>query len=158
MKVMLCYASKRKINDDENLLEDIIDILTLARKFNQENEIYGVLYYADNAFFQCLEGEQSTIESLYRNIEKDIRHHCVKRLCIIEIEKFRFKKWSMKYVEKDSMIDHYFKENGIEKFDPQKLDLHHLSNFIETLITVNQTNRKNRTRTGFNNRGITPFL
>ncbi|SSV71479.1 Sensors of blue-light using FAD family protein [Acinetobacter nosocomialis] len=55
MNVRLCYASQRNENN-EDLLQDLRDILTEARDFNDLNEICGVLYYADNAFFQCLEG------------------------------------------------------------------------------------------------------
>ncbi|MDU7369005.1 MAG: BLUF domain-containing protein [Acinetobacter baumannii] len=56
MNVRLCYASQRN-EKNEDLLQDLRDILTEARDFNDLNGICGVLYYADNAFFQCLEGE-----------------------------------------------------------------------------------------------------
>ena len=48
MNVRLCYASQRNENN-EDLLQDLRDILTEARDFNDLNEICGVLYYADNA-------------------------------------------------------------------------------------------------------------
>lgn len=52
MTVRLCYASQRnQLHPD--LLEDLQDILSIARDFNQLNQIYGVLYYADNAFFNA---------------------------------------------------------------------------------------------------------
>jgi hypothetical protein len=57
MNIRLCYASSRhELIDD--LIEDLSDILTVARDFNSKNDIFGVLYYANNAFFQCLEGEK----------------------------------------------------------------------------------------------------
>ncbi|MFC4953058.1 BLUF domain-containing protein [Acinetobacter puyangensis] len=156
MKARLCYSSRR--NEDENLIEDIIDILTVARKFNSENKIYGVLYYADNSFFQCLEGNKSDIESLFESIKKDPRHHSLKHLETTHIEKFSFKKWSMKYVDKNSDIDMFFKKNGSEKFDPQVLDLKILPLFLENLICVNQKESSSRLKKGIFNRGITPIF
>ncbi len=50
MNVRLCYASQRN-EKNEDLLQDLRDILTEARDFNDLNGICGVLYYADNAFF-----------------------------------------------------------------------------------------------------------
>ncbi len=69
MNVRLCYASQRNENN-EDLLQDLRDILTEARDFNDLNEICGVLYYADNAFFQCLEGEKEVVERLFEKIQK----------------------------------------------------------------------------------------
>lgn len=57
------------------MLQDLRDILTEARDFNDLNGICGVLYYADNAFFQCLEGEQEVVERLFEKIQKDQRHY-----------------------------------------------------------------------------------
>lgn len=45
---VLCQPTKWK---NEDLLQDLRDILTEARDFNDLNGICGVLYYADNAFF-----------------------------------------------------------------------------------------------------------
>jgi hypothetical protein len=41
MNIRLCYASSRhELIDD--LIEDLSDILTVARDFNSKNEIFGV--------------------------------------------------------------------------------------------------------------------
>lgn len=69
MNVRLCYASQRN-EKNEDLLQDLRDILTEARDFNDLNGICGVLYYADNAFFQCLEGEQEVVERLFEKFKK----------------------------------------------------------------------------------------
>jgi hypothetical protein len=50
MKIRLCYASSRHDSMDD-LIEDLSDILSVARDFNFKNDIYGVLYYANNASF-----------------------------------------------------------------------------------------------------------
>lgn len=57
MKIRLCYASTRKQSDND-LIEDLNDILNTARDFNSKNLVFGVLYYANNHFFQCIEGER----------------------------------------------------------------------------------------------------
>ncbi|WP_228139517.1 BLUF domain-containing protein, partial [Acinetobacter baumannii] len=75
MNVRLCYASQRN-EKNEDLLQDLRDILTEARDFNDLNGICGVLYYADNAFFQCLEGEQEVVERLFEKmalLHKDLK-------------------------------------------------------------------------------------
>ncbi len=85
MNVRLCYASQRN-EKNEDLLQDLRDILTEARDFNDLNGICGVLYYADNAFFQCLEGEQEVVERLFEKIQKDQRHYNIKWLCTYSID------------------------------------------------------------------------
>ena len=51
MIIRLCYASIRHESSND-LIEDLNSILSTARNFNRKNEIYGVLYYANNHFFQ----------------------------------------------------------------------------------------------------------
>ncbi|WP_044423093.1 AnBLUF65 family BLUF photoreceptors, partial [Acinetobacter nosocomialis] len=111
MNVRLCYASQRNENN-EDLLQDLRDILTEARDFNDLNEICGVLYYADNAFFQCLEGEKEVVERLFEKIQKDQRHHNVKWLCTYSIEENSFQRWSMKYVQRNTNIEAFFLKMG----------------------------------------------
>ncbi len=52
MKIQLCYASTRNLQS-EDLLQDLNDILTIARDFNSRHDICGVLYYADGSFFNA---------------------------------------------------------------------------------------------------------
>nr|WP_244926493.1 BLUF domain-containing protein [Acinetobacter terrestris] len=52
MIIQLCYTSK-KTSNDESILKDLRDILTEARDFNTRHEIHGVLYYADDYFFNA---------------------------------------------------------------------------------------------------------
>ncbi len=55
----LCYASC-STSDNDKLLEDLRNILKEARDFNVDHEIRGVLYFADQYFFQCLEGKKGS--------------------------------------------------------------------------------------------------
>lgn len=63
MLIQLCYASERVEHLNSDLLEDLSNILTKSKLFNQEQQIFGVLYYANGFFFQCLEGEKSQVEA-----------------------------------------------------------------------------------------------
>lgn len=47
--LQLCYASTR-VETEQDLLQDLSDILAIARKFNYEHQIYGALYYAHGKF------------------------------------------------------------------------------------------------------------
>jgi hypothetical protein len=87
MNIRLCYASSRhELIDD--LIEDLNDILTVARDFILND--FGVLYYANNAFFQCLEGKKFVYE-LFDRIKADCRHNSILEFNVVEIDKFSFK-------------------------------------------------------------------
>ena len=69
----LIYASKAVDNLCEN---DLIAILTTARKFNQLSYITGMLIYHHGFFLQIIEGEKADIINLfYSHITNDKRHH-----------------------------------------------------------------------------------
>ena len=53
---------------------DNLAILAIAKAFNAQNEISGILIYKDQTFLQLLEGPQDSVQSLYRKIRKDPRH------------------------------------------------------------------------------------
>ena len=73
MKIRLCYSSTR-VASDADLLQDLKDILTTSRAFNQQRHIHGVLYYSEGIFFQCLEGEREQLHALFDRIKQDPRH------------------------------------------------------------------------------------
>ncbi len=54
-----------------------------------------MLLYADNTFFQVLEGELSVVENLYRRISADPRHQRVMKLIQEPIEARDFSDWGM---------------------------------------------------------------
>lgn len=155
MNIRLCYASSRhELIDD--LIEDLSDILTVARDFNSKNEIFGVLYYANNAFFQCLEGEKVIVYELFDRIKADCRHNSILEFNVVEIDKFSFKNWSMKYVQKSSNVDIFFNQIGFDQFVPAAINEENLNKFIDVLLTENQTEVKRKI--GLNKRGTRPYL
>lgn len=136
MLMRLCYASVRL--DHQNLLQDLADILTTAMNFNSRNNICGVLYYAHNAFFQCIEGEEKNIRSLFDSIKKDKRHESVILLSTEYIEVPVFKKWSMNYVKANYQIDQFFKARKHSHFCPTALQADEVPEFIQLLLKKSQ--------------------
>ena len=156
MNVRLCYASQRN-EKNEDLLQDLRDILTEARDFNDLNGICGVLYYADNAFFQCLEGEQEVVERLFEKIQKDQRHYNIKWLCTYSIDEHSFQRWSMKYVQRNTNIETFFLNMGENTFKPLLLNQQNLKFFLNELLIAEQTKMNTVKKVGMVNRGVNPF-
>ncbi|MBJ9985717.1 BLUF domain-containing protein [Acinetobacter sp. S40] len=155
MKIQLCYASTRNPESDD-LLQDLNDILTIARDFNSRHDICGVLYYADGSFFQCLQGEKEIVEQLFSNIRRDERHCEIVSFEILEIEETNFKDWSMKYVQRNSEINKFFKSMNFQTFSPSILDTKTLPIFLNHLYDADQTQIKQKV--GMNNRGVNKYI
>ena len=89
----LIYASKAVDNLGEN---DLITILTTARKFNQLSYITGILIYHHGFFLQLIEGDKADIIDLfYSQIKNDKRHH---HICVFHegyARKREFPNWQM---------------------------------------------------------------
>ncbi len=145
MLLQLCYASCR-VELEQNLVQDLSDILEKSCSFNHLHDIYGVLYYAEGIYFQCLEGEQSAVEALFQTIAQDRRHHQIHRFPDRMIENIHFKKWSMKYVQQHSRISKFFNELGFKQFSPQQLNPQQLADLLALLLILQKTQHKARTK------------
>lgn len=146
MLIRLCYASQYQ-NTELGLLEDLRAILVTAREFNAEHEICGVLYYAKEHFFQCLEGEEQQVKAIYEKICMDTRHTVMKCFEIENIQQCRFSQWSMKYVKPDTAISKFFKKQDILGFKPQNLVQQQLPEFIHLLLQADSLSI-NKTKQG----------
>ena len=112
---------------------DVARILATSRANNRRTGLVGMLYYADGCFFQCLEGETSKVQSLYRTLLKDPRHKELKILASEPIKRLSFPDWTMKYVPADQHMRHLLEEHGFEHFDPYRFD-HHLVERVMQLL------------------------
>ncbi|WP_425919317.1 BLUF domain-containing protein [Acinetobacter sp. TSRC1-2] len=157
MLTQLCYASSR-VEDGNDLLQDLSDILASARSFNQAHTIYGVLYYAEGIYFQCLEGEQNQVEMLFAQISKDARHNQIYRFPDHVIEQIHFKQWSMKYVNQHGKITNLFKRMGLDKFSPHQLDYQQINQFLDLLLKMKETGHSTKARVGIKNRGYQNYF
>jgi len=119
--VQIIYISRSTFENTDtiNKIEpNIVRILAKSRINNRKNGLVGVLYFGDGAFFQCLEGDEDAINSLFAKIEKDPRHKDVKLISKKYISRLSFPDWAMKYAPLDEKISKYLRENGYQTFDP----------------------------------------
>jgi len=116
--------------------KDIGRILMQARKNNPALKIGGVLYFSNNYFFQCLEGEQKAVNRLYNKILADPRHKNVQSVSVKRINKRQFANWSMKYVASEDKVTRLLRENGITAFNPYKFDEDMIDKMLGLFTTV----------------------
>ncbi|TCB70994.1 BLUF domain-containing protein [Acinetobacter sp. ANC 4216] len=157
MLIQLCYASSR-VESGNDLLQDLSDILATARSFNQAHDIYGVLYYAEGIYFQCLEGEKQQLEGLFSKISQDARHHQIHRFPDHAIEEIHFKQWSMKYVNQHGKITTLFKKMGLDKFLPHQLNHQQINQFLDLLLRMEESGHTTKAKVGIKNRGYQNYF
>jgi nitrogen-specific signal transduction histidine kinase/CheY-like chemotaxis protein len=93
----LVYASRATDNFSEI---DLIDILKLARRENEKAGITGVLIYHNSYFLQMLEGEFTTLNTLFHeHICKDTRHNNIVTLFQEFKPKRDFPNWNMGFYD-----------------------------------------------------------
>ncbi|WP_111885702.1 BLUF domain-containing protein [Acinetobacter sp. CFCC 11171] len=155
--IQLCYASTR-VEQQFDLIQDLSDILVRARSFNNEQRIFGVLYYAEGRFFQCLQGEQAALEQLFQHITKDTRHRDIVRYPDQNIDQIDFSKWSMKYVNRHSEIASLFQRFGYSSFQPDVLNLEQIQAFLTTLLRLENVEQPVKLDLGYKNRGYQHYF
>ena len=115
------YASRstfKPFNTKDGVDVNIAQILQVARKNNQKNNLVGALYYGNGCFFQCLEGTKQDIDALYSKLLKDPRHKDLKVLLSEPIQERGFSSWEMKFATIDHEVRSFLREHNVHKFDP----------------------------------------
>ncbi len=74
---------------------ELEELLTQARRFNQEHDVSGLLIYRGGNFLQILEGPIEVLTRLYSRILHDKRHTDIRLLLHATIEKRMFERWHM---------------------------------------------------------------
>ncbi len=92
MLAHLAYVSARKNNCTE---EEIEKILISCKKNNPPLDITGVLLYSENKFIQYVEGESTSLMTLYDKIKKDVRHEKAVMISYSPISSRIFPSWHM---------------------------------------------------------------
>ena len=114
-QAMSTYAQERSI-DDKTITIDCVttwqsfralgtewtDLLTRSRQRNSLLNVSGMLIYKDGNFMQLLEGDQATVEALYRRIDKDTRHAGICKLLGGFTPQREFPNWSMGFCNLNS--------------------------------------------------------
>lgn len=119
--VQIIYISRSTFENTDaiNKIEpNVVRILAKSRINNRKNGLVGVLYFGDGAFFQCLEGDEDAINTLFAKIENDPRHKDIKLISKKYISRLSFPDWAMKYAPLDEKMGKYLRENGHQHFDP----------------------------------------
>ena len=73
------------------------ELLQNCIKNNAKQQITGMLLYVNGKFIQVLEGEQEVVESVYKKIQQDKRHHKVRVIVEGKIARRNFPNWSMSF-------------------------------------------------------------
>lgn len=123
--VRLIYASTatfRPQPEAQGIEPTIGRILMQSRRNNARDRVGGVLHFGNGYFFQCLEGEQDTVDRIHHRIARDDRHRDMTTLSMNPISERLFKNWSMKYVAIDSQISALLERAGMKSFDPYAFD------------------------------------
>ena len=74
---------------------DLQTLLDRARRKNVALDITGILLHIEGSFFQVLEGDESTVDSLYEVIARDSRHDRMTQIIREPIAQRSFAEWSM---------------------------------------------------------------
>ncbi|MFK7945994.1 MAG: BLUF domain-containing protein [Saprospiraceae bacterium] len=106
---------------------ELSELLKESRKNNQKNNITGILLLVEGCFLQILEGEKSTIKTLYNKVKKDTRHNDILKISEGTTQERVFKEWSMGF--KNIPFVEYKKQVGFEDISN--------GDFIEKVIKTN---------------------
>ena len=97
----IVYSSRQCLEFTEIDLERL---LARARAKNRRLGVSGVLLYCKGHFMQLLEGQEVTVERLFRTIQEDERHEDVKILAKGLISGREFCDWSMAFSRVDEIF------------------------------------------------------
>jgi len=77
---------------------EIFKIVETSASNNSAADLTGFLIFANNRFFQVIEGSESAIDALFRRIETDPRHCSIKVIDRSAIDQRAFPRWRMKRI------------------------------------------------------------
>ncbi|MES2266603.1 MAG: BLUF domain-containing protein [Bacteroidota bacterium] len=95
--IVYLSTAVKLLNDDQ-----LIDILTTARKNNADRDVSGVLLYSEGTFIQVLEGDDTHVDTIFAKIETDRRHKNLITLIDSSIAHKNFADWAMGFITTNS--------------------------------------------------------
>lgn len=98
----ICYVSSANSNFQR---EEIKKLFTRWEKVNQENDVKGILLFAEGNFFQVLEGKKKFIIQLFTKIQKDPRHNNIIQIIEEEMKKGGFDSYKCDLVTEANKYD-----------------------------------------------------
>lgn len=91
MTYLVYISTAKRLFKEEELLE----LLLIARKKNEENHVTGMLLYNEGTFIQALEGAEEDVNKIYDSIKLDQRHKNIITMGTGPSEIRMFPHWSM---------------------------------------------------------------
>lgn len=92
----LTYISRAMVNRHS---VEILDIARSSMRNNAALDLTGALYFDDMQFHQVLEGDKTTVTTMFARLLDDRRHRDVVVLRQGPIAARRFPEWSMKFID-----------------------------------------------------------
>lgn len=83
--------------------EDLLAILTVARRNNQDIGVTGLLLFDGRHFVQVLEGNEDAVRKIFSLIAQDDRHRDLKVLFEEQVGASQFEQWSMGFQAVDGV-------------------------------------------------------
>lgn len=143
--IQIIYISRSTFVPSENsagIEPNVARILHKSRSNNIKNGLVGVLYFGNGCFFQCLEGDETAVDTLYKKLEADPRHQDVRLLSKKRITDQSFANWAMKYVPIDQAMQKLLLDNGYVDFDPYIFNETMTQKVIELLMKASDPESK----------------
>jgi hypothetical protein len=84
-------------------LSSLVRLFDVAHKWNQGQELTGVLFYEGGHFAQILEGRRKDVLFIWEKIQKDYRHKVLHRIELDEIDQRLFPGWALRFYGGDQI-------------------------------------------------------
>jgi Sensors of blue-light using FAD len=123
--IQLIYISRSTFTPEGlqmGIESNVARILAKSRINNRRNGLVGVLYFGDGCFFQCIEGEEAAVDTLYAKLAADTRHKDIIVFSRKVVNALSFPDWAMKYVPIEKPMTQLLQAGGYKTFDPYKFD------------------------------------
>jgi hypothetical protein len=123
--VQMVYISRASIPvsaQGSEIGPEMSKILRKSRINNRARNIVGALYFGNGNFFQCLEGDENELMSLYETLKKDTRHHDLRIVSMKPVSERSFGQWEMKYLPAEREVNNLLHSFGMTAFDPYRFD------------------------------------
>lgn len=82
---------------------DVVELLRIARAYNEFRDVTGLLLLRGDSFFQVLEGREADVRAIFERITADSRHHRIEVLFQEPLDEREFGDWRMGFVELDGV-------------------------------------------------------
>lgn len=138
--VYISRASKPIASNAAEIGPEVSKILRKSRINNRAKNIVGALYFGNGYFFQCLEGEESTLMALYETLKKDTRHTDLRIISMIPISTRSFGAWEMKYLPAEQEVRKLLRSIGMSEFDPYRFNEAMTAKMLNLLVNGSNLN------------------